>query len=260
MIKSSYLKEFVSFANILADESEKVIMQYFRQSFTTEIKEDHSPVTIADKATEQKIRNLINEKYPSHGILGEEYDEINLDSEFTWVIDPIDGTMSFIAGHKDFGTLISLLHNKRPILGIINCPAHQERWLGIQNQPSALNGKIIKTSKTQKLKDSYVFTSGLYFNDQLFRAEFGKIIERAKYHRFGGDCYMYGMLASGLIDIVFEDTLKVHDYMALVPVIEGAGGIITDKYNKAITIESDGSLIASANSELHKEIIKVFNS
>ena len=117
MIKSSYLKEFVSFANILADESEKVIMQYFRQSFTTEIKEDHSPVTIADKATEQKIRNIINEKYTSHGILGEEYDEINLDSEFTWVIDPIDGTMSFIAGHKDFGTLISLLHNKKPILG-----------------------------------------------------------------------------------------------------------------------------------------------
>ena len=257
MINSSNLKEFISFGNFLADESEIVIKEYFRKTFTTEIKDDRTPVTIADKNTEQRIRNLIKKKYPNHGILGEEFEGLNPDNEFIWVIDPIDGTMSFIAGHKDFGTLIALLHNQKPILGIINCPAHQERWIGIHNQPTTLNNNIIKTSNIQNLEDSYAFTSGLYFEDKIFRTSFHKIIKNTKYHRFGGDCYMYGMLASGLIDIVIEDTLKVHDYMALIPVIEGAGGVITDKYNQEINLKSDGSLIATANSKLHTKVFEV---
>jgi len=254
------LKEFISFANILADKSADIIMKYFRYQFTIETKKDNSPVTIADKNSEEKIRELIKKKYPSHGILGEEFEETNIDSEFTWVIDPIDGTMSFIAGHKDFGTLIALLHNKKPVLGIINCPAHQERWIGVRNQPTTLNNNIIRTSKIQELKNSYAFTSGLYFEDQMFRAGFNKIIKKTKYHRLGGDCYMYGMLASGLIDIVIEDTLKAYDYMALIPVIEGAGGIITDKYNQKINLDSDGSLIATANFKLHNKVFEILKS
>jgi len=254
------LKEFISFANILADKSADIIMKYFRHRFTIETKKDNSPVTIADKNSEEKIRELIKKKYSSHGILGEEFEETNIDSEFTWVIDPIDGTMSFIAGHKDFGTLIALLHNKKPVLGIINCPAHQERWIGVRNQPTTLNNNIIRTSKIQELKNSYAFTSGLYFEDQMFRAGFNKIIKKTKYHRLGGDCYMYGMLASGLIDIVIEDTLKAYDYMALIPVIEGAGGIITDKYNQKINLDSDGSLIATANFKLHNKVFEILKS
>ncbi len=260
MLNNSYLKEFVSLANILADKSAEVIMQYFRCQFNIETKEDNTPVTIADKNSEEKIRELIMQTYPSHGIIGEEYEEINLDSEFTWVIDPIDGTQSFIAGHKDFGTLIALLQNKKPILGIINCPAHQERWIGIHNQPTTLNGIVVATSSIQKIKDGYAFTSGLYFEDDKFKKKFNKIIQQAKYYRFGGDCYMYGMLASGLIDIVIEDTLKIYDYMALIPVIEGAGGVVSDNNNKAITLESDGSFIATANTILHKEVAEMLKS
>lgn len=260
MSTNSSLNEFISFANTIADKSAEIIMQYFRSRFTIETKKDSTPVTIADKKCEEKIRTLISNKYPNHGIIGEEYEEINHSSEFTWVIDPIDGTQSFIAGHKDFGTLIALLKNKKPILGIINCPAHQERWLGIEKQPTTLNGNIVTTSKIEKLKNSYAFTSGLYFNDKMFRASFDKIIEKAKYYRFGGDCYMYGMLATGLIDIVIEDTLKAWDYMALVPVIEGAGGIVSDKYNNAITLNSDGSFVATANPQLHKEVIEILKS
>ena len=257
MINSSNLKEFISFGNFLADESEIVIKEYFRKTFTTEIKDDRTPVTIADKNTEQRIRNLIKKKYPNHGILGEEFEGLNPDNEFIWVIDPIDGTMSFIAGHKDFGTLIALLHNNKPILGVIDCPAHKERWIGIQNQPTTLNGDIVKTSKVQKLKDSYALSSGLYFDDKVFRKNFDKITDQTKYYRFGGDCYMYGMLTSGLIDIVIEDTLKPHDYMALIPVIEGAGGVVTDIQNTDISLDSKGSIIATANRELHKEVMKV---
>ncbi len=260
MSDDSYLKEFISFANILADKSSEIIMQFFRHQLNIEIKKDNTPVTIADKNSEEKIRELIKQTYPSHGIVGEEYESINLDSEFTWVIDPIDGTRSFIAGHKDFGTLIALLKNKKPILGIINCPAHQERWIGIQNQPTTLNGNVVTTSNIQKIKDGYAFTSGLYFEDDEFKKAFDKIIQRAKYYRFGGDCYMYGMLASGLIDVVIEDTLKIYDYMALIPVIEGAGGVVSDKNNRPITLESDGSVVATANITLHKEVAEILKS
>ena len=260
MLDNSYLSEYISFANNLADKSAEIIMHYFRSKFDIEKKNDSTPVTIADKKSEEIIRDLINKKYPDHGIIGEEYKNDKSDNEFTWVIDPIDGTQSFIAGHKDFGTLIALLYNKKPILGIINCPAHEERWIGLHNQPTTLNNNIVKTSKIKKIKDSYVFTSGLYFNDKMFRAGFDKIIKHTKHHRFGGDCYMYGMLANGLIDIVIEDTLKTWDYMALIPVIEGAGGVITDKYNKKITADSDGSLVASANPELHTEVFDILKS
>ena len=255
MNNNSNIVELKSFANTLADKSEIIIMEYFRQKLNIERKNDDTPVTIADKKSEEIIRSLINKQYPDHGIIGEEYEGKNIDSEYLWVIDPIDGTRSFIAGHKDFGTLIALIHKAKPILGIINCPAHKERWIGIDRMPTTLNGDIVNTSNIKHIDNSYTFTSGLYFEDKFFRKSFEKIIEKSNYYRFGGDCYMYGMLASGLIDIVVEDTLKIHDYMALIPVIEGAGGVVTDKKNQKITLQSDGSLLATANPELHKEVI-----
>ncbi len=252
--------EFTAFANLLADESAKILNNYFRTKIKIENKEDNTPVTIADQNTELKIRDLITKHYPTHCILGEEFDNFDGGSEFTWVIDPIDGTRSFIAGHKDYGTLIALLHNNKPIIGIINCPAHNERWVGIKEKQTTLNNKKIKTSSVQTIKDSYLFTSGIYFDEPILRNGFEIIKEKSKYYRYGGDCYMYGMLASGLIDVVIEDTLKAHDYMALVNVIEGAGGKITDKYGKDVSINSDGSLVASCNLKIHQELISIINN
>ena len=252
--------EFVNFANLLADESSIIITKYFRTKINIDNKEDSSPVTIADQNTELKIRELISSKYPSHGILGEEYEHINTKAEFVWVIDPIDGTKSFIAGHKDFGTLISLLHNNEPVLGIINCPAHNERWLGIKDYQTTCNDIKVNTSSKEKIEDSYLFTSGQFFYEPFLKKGFEKIKEQSKYFRYGGDCYMYGMLASGLIDIVIEDTLKAHDYMALVNIIEGAGGKITDKFGKNVNIESDGSLVASCNPKIPQQLLSIINS
>ena len=252
--------EFVKFANFLADESSIIINKYFRTKININKKEDSTPVTIADQNTELKIRELISSKYPSHGILGEEYEQINTKAEFMWVIDPIDGTRSFIAGHKDFGTLIALLHNNKPILGIINCPAHNERWVGIKDHHTTCNNIKVSTSSIKKIEDSYLFTSGEFFYEPFLKKGFEKIKEQSKYFRYGGDCYMYGMLASGLIDVVIEDTLKAHDYMALVNIIEGAGGKITDKFGKNVSIESDGSLVASCNPNIHQELISIINS
>ena len=136
-MNNSY-QEYINFANKLADVAGITSMEYFRTSLNINNKSDESPVTIADKNTELKIRSLIEKEYPDHGILGEEFDNINPDAEFIWVIDPIDGTRSYIAGHKDFGNLISLTQNKKPIIGIINCPAHDERWVGTKNQHSTI--------------------------------------------------------------------------------------------------------------------------
>jgi len=260
MIDNDQLNELINFADILADESQDIITHYFRKKISIENKKDQSPVTIADKNTELKIRDLINKKYPKHGILAEEFEPTNLDSDYLWVIDPIDGTRSFIAGHKDFGTLIALLYKQKPILGIINCPAHNERWLGVNERVSTLNKKNIKTSKKNDIKDCYVFSSGLYFDSHEFKIGFDKIIKNVGYYRFGGDCYMYGMLASGLIDIVIEDTLKAHDYMALIPVIEGAGGVVSDKFGNKISLDSDGSFVASCSQNIHNQVIEILNS
>ena len=256
----SNLDEFSDFSIHLADESEKIIKKYFRTSIDVDSKEDQSPVTIADKEVELKIREIIKNHYPEHGILGEEFDQTNIESEYIWVIDPIDGTRSFIAGHKDFGTLIALVYNNKPIVGIINCPMHNERWVGIINKETTMNNKVVKTSKTTVINESYFCTSGLYLEDDHFKKSCDKIINKSKYYRLGGDCYMYGMIASGLIEIVLEDTLKTHDYMALIPVIEGAGGVVTDKYGSPVTINSDGSIVASANKSLHNQIINIINN
>jgi histidinol phosphatase-like enzyme (inositol monophosphatase family) len=254
------LNEFIAFANHLSDESEKIIKQYFRKSIYIENKEDESPVTIADKETELKIRDLISNRYPNHGILGEEFKGKDIESEYLWVIDPIDGTRSFIAGHKDFGTLIALLHNKKPIIGIINCPIHKERWLGVHGQQTTMNGHKVSTSNKKTLDQSYLSSTGLYmFKNDNFKKSFEQIIKKTRYHRFGGDCYNYGMVASGYIEIVIENMLKLHDYMALIPIIEGAGGKITDKYGKMINFDSDGSVVVSANEQLHTQLIDIIN-
>ena len=253
------LQEYLNFANKLADEAGITSMEYFRTSLDIDNKNDETPVTIADKNTELRIRSMIEKEYPNHGILGEEFDSVNPDAEFIWVIDPIDGTRSYIAGHKDFGNLISLTKNKKPIIGIINCPAHNERWVGAMKHNSTINQQPAKTSSVTKIEDSYLFTSGLYFDEPHLRKAVDKITNKVRYYRYGGDCYMYGMIASGLIDIVIEDTLKAHDYMALVNVIEGAGGVISDKFGNEITTDSQGSVVASANKELHSKLISLIN-
>ena len=254
------LDDLVSFANHLSDESAKIIEKYFRRSNHIENKEDASPVTAADKDTELKIRDLILSKYPNHGILGEEFGDKDIESEYLWVIDPINSTRSFIAGHKDFGTLIALLHNKKPIIGIINCPMHKERWVGIEGQQTTMNKQKVNTSNKKKLDQSYLSSTGLYmFQNDNFKKGFENIIDQTRYHRFGGDCYNYGMLASGYIDIVIENMLKAHDYMALIPVIEGAGGKITDKFGKTINFDSDGSVVVSSNEILHAQLIDILN-
>lgn len=247
------------FAAELADAARRTVLPWFRQALTVEHKADASPVTRADRETEQCLRSLIRRHYPEHGVVGEEYADENGDRRYRWVIDPIDGTKSFISGMPTFGTLIALLDRNTPILGVIDMPALNERWLGVDQCPTTLNGQPCHTRDTRKLAEAILFATA----PEMFRGEDQRRFERlaiaARLRRFGGDCYAYGLLAAGFIDLVVEADLKPYDFMALIPVIEGAGGMITDWQGKPLGMDSDGRVVAAATSALHDQVLKVLN-
>ena len=245
-------EEFIAFGERLAETSRPILRRYFRTSFKVEDKTDASPVTIADREAESAMRALIEAAYPDHGIFGEEFPFVRTGAEYAWVLDPIDGTKAFVTGMPVFGTLIALLRADRPILGIIDQPMTAERWIGAAGRPTTLNGKPVRTRPDSTLETAShyathpdMFTSG---ND---RAKFAAVAKRAKLSRFGGDCYAYGLLATGCIDLVTEASLQIYDFMPLIPVVEGAGGIVTDWNGAAMTRESDGHILAAANAACH---------
>jgi len=253
-MKKTCPQEFIDFAGKLADISGKVIKRYFRQPYDLQSKDDLSPVTIADLEAEKELRAAIMEAYPEHGIIGEEFAAQAAKSDYTWLLDPIDGTASFMIGRPIFGTLISLLDKGTPILGVIDQPITGERWLGA-NGETALNNVQIHTRKNIALVDAVLCTTA----HDLFPAAdsefFEKIRKKARYTVYGGDCYSYGLVAAGHADIVIESGLKHHDFWALRPIIEGAGGVFCDWQGGEITLASSGQVIAAGSAELAKEIL-----
>jgi myo-inositol-1(or 4)-monophosphatase len=248
------LRDELALALRLADAARPIAMAHFRSALAIEHKSDHSPVTIADRAIEAELRNLIQERFPSHAILGEEYGS-SPGTEFTWVLDPIDGTKSFITGMPLFGTLIALLHGQQPVLGLIDIPATGERWLGQRGKDSQFNGIAARASACRRIEDARVFTTSPDMFDVDAWRRFDALSRRAAFRRFGGDCYIYGLLASGHCDLVIETGLQPYDFLALVPVIEGAGGRISDWRGQPLSLHSDGRVIAAATDELWREAL-----
>ena len=239
-------------AEALADAAGAVIRPYFRQPIAVDDKSDTSPVTIADREAEQAMRVLIEASFPADGIFGEEFGTIRQDAEWVWVLDPIDGTKSFISGIPLFGTLIALLHRGRPVLGIIDQPISRERWRGVAGQASTHNGDAIRARQCADLAAATLFaTAPDMFRDADADA-FARLKARAKLTRHGGDCYAYGLVASGFIDLVVEASLKPYDYCAIVPVVEGAGGAMTDWQGQPLGLASDGRVVAAGDRALHK--------
>ena len=252
--QSKVLQQAAAFAMRLADAARPIALDYFRQALTIEIKPDRSPVTVADRAIEREMRRLIKEHFPSHGVLGEEYGN-SAGSEFTWVLDPIDGTKSYLCGLPLFGTLIALLHGQQPVLGVIDMPAMDERWTGMVGAASSFNAAPARVSACERIEQARVFTT----SPDMFAAEdwqrFDALSRRAAIRRYGGDCYSYGLLASGHCDLIVETGLQPYDFMALVPVIEGAGGTVSDWQGNALNLQSEGHVIAAASQKLWAEAI-----
>ncbi len=249
-------EQLLEFANKLADVSAKVIKGYYRAFGAINSKADLSPVTIADMEAEKEIRQLIKKTYPNHGIRGEELGIENEKSPYLWVIDPIDGTASFMIGRPIFGTLISLLKNGEVVIGIINQPITDERWVGAHNKVTLFNNKPVKVRNCNSLKEAILCTTGpQYFaNGKLDR--FNKIAKEVKHVVYGGDCYNYGLLALGLVDVVIESGLKAHDFLALKVIVEGAGGIVSDWQGNPLNQHSCGDVLFCSSKQLQAELLE----
>lgn len=257
--------DYLSFARQLADMAGEILRRYFRADIAVESKPDNSPVTLADREVEQKLRVMIEQQFPTHGIFGEEFYRKNEMAEYQWVIDPIDGTRAFIAGQPTFTTLIALTQNGIPILGVIDQPITRERW--DNNSPSPLRGRVrVRHSpkgdggREGGLAEATLATTAMKYFSEKEATAFTAISKQCAHTTFGGDAYLFGQLANGKIDIVVEAGLKPYDFCALVPVIENAGGIITDWEGKPLTIHSQGRVIAAATKELHEAALKILQA
>ena len=247
--------QVVAFAEGLADLAAPIALKYFRQKLAVEAKADASPVTVADREIEAAIRRRIRESFPEHGLFGEEHGFEGLDSERIWVIDPIDGTKSFISGMPTFGTLIACLEKGVVIAGVVDHPALRERWVGYRGGRTLHNGQPCQTSGRTHLAEAILYTTTPDLFNSKDRSAFDAVSKKVSLRRFGGDCYAYALLASGHIDLVLEAGLQPYDYLSLVPVIEGAGGVITDWQGQKLDLNSDGRVVAAATPELHREVL-----
>lgn len=236
----------IALAHRLADAAREAILPHFRSGMTSERKGDSTPVTLADRAAEAAMRAILKEAVPDDAVHGEEYGATTGTSGRTWVLDPIDGTTAFLAGRPIFGTLIALVVEGWPVLGVIDQPVLKERWVGATGQATTLNGQPVRTRPCRELGDAALATTGPHYFDQHDGDHFMALAAKTDHRRMvmGGDCYNYAMLASGHIDVVCEANLKLHDWAALVPVVEGAGGTMADWNGEPLHAASSGHVIA----------------
>ncbi len=244
------------FAGALADQARQLSLAAFRQRLDVQLKADHSPVTRVDRDVETLLRSAIRQRWPDHGIFGEEHGKTHVDARWVWTVDPIDGTRSFISGWPLWGTLIALSCEDVPVFGLIDIPALDERWIGVRGQGAWFNDQPCRSNGCQSLREATVYaTSPDIFAGEEARA-FERVCAAAAGRRFGGDCYSYALLAAGHVDVVVEADLKPYDYLALVPVIEAAGGVISDWQGRPLGLGSGGCVVAAATPELHRQTLE----
>jgi len=254
--------DFASFVDELATAAGDTILPFFRTALAVENKKvgGFDPVTAADRAAEQAMRALIRRNFPDHGILGEEYGTEHADAEYVWTLDPIDGTKSFITGMVAWGTLIGLMRFGEPVFGMMHQPFTRERFSGDGGAASyrGPNGeRELRVRECASLDDAILTTTSPLLMNEADRLRFAKLEEKVKLSRYGGDCYAYCMLAAGLIDLVVETEIKPHDIVALVPIVSGAGGIITT-WEKG-PAQAGGRVVAAGDRRMHEAALAILN-
>ncbi|MBY0430211.1 MAG: histidinol-phosphatase [Rhodospirillales bacterium] len=260
MTASSVPAAFLALAETLAEAAGPILRRYYRTQISVDDKADASPVTIADRDAEAAMRAIINREQPEHGIFGEEFGEERSDAEWVWVLDPVDGTKAFITGKPSFGTLIALLHNGAPVLGVIDQPILRERWLGAAGHPTTLNGDTVRVRPCDALAKAALYATGPEMFTGADETAWDRLRKAAKLPRYGADCYAYALLASGFVDLVVEAQLKPYDYCSMVPIIEGAGGIITDWRGQPLGLHSDGRVVAAGDLRAHAQALAVLGA
>lgn len=248
---------FLVVAHAMADAAAETIRPWFRKRIAIDAKADASPVTIADRDAETVMRGMIEAAFPQHGIRGEEFGACRTDAEWVWVLDPIDGTKSFLSGSLAFGTQIALLHRGKPVLGLINQPITGERWLGT-GVIATLNQEPIRTSEKTRLDEAILYTSALEQFDHARHSRFAALAAKVRFTRFSHDCYAAGLLALGGIDLLVESDVFDYDILPQLPIIEAAGGIVTDWDGQPLVDASRyGAVLMAANEELHRAALEV---
>lgn len=257
-------EDLIALAHRLADASGEVIRKYFRTGFHIEGKQDQSPVTIADKEAEQVIRAILAKERPGDGIHGEEFGSDAGTTGYMWVLDPIDGTKAFATGRPLFGTLIGLVHNGRAVLGVIDQPISGERWIGASGHPTLFNGKPARVRPCPDISNANIATTGPdMFDLEEYLRLYTYLKEETSFTIYGGDCYSYGTLASGWLDGIVEGHMKLHDYVALIPVVEGAGGIITDWQGNPLPLKPSFDafeVLAAGDKPLHERLVQLLSA
>jgi inositol-phosphate phosphatase / L-galactose 1-phosphate phosphatase / histidinol-phosphatase len=257
-------KLFASFIHDMADAAGVIALRYFRHDIPVDDKQDRSPVTQADREIELCLRDMIQKTFPNHGIIGEEFGSINENAEYVWVIDPIDGTKSFAMGRPLFGTIIGLLHNKKPVLGIIDQAYTKERWFGVADKLATHNGNPIKVASPREFENARLYTGSISMFENDDFEKFLAFERAAKWTQYSCDCYAYGLLAMGWADIVIEQCLKIHDIVGIIPIITGAGGVVCDWSGNSLSgvIEKNfkGQFIAASSQSLVDEVLHRFLS
>lgn len=254
---SSSASALLEAAREIAAAAAATPLRHFRAGFSIEQKADESPVTVADRETEAVLRRAIAARYPHHGILGEEYGGEGLDRELLWVVDPIDGTKSFISGSPLFGLLVGVLKAGRPIAGIIHMPALGECYAGAPSLGSARDGTPIACRRGVALADAFVCLNEAGGLRSDHPAVFERLLAAGRYQRFTYDCYPYAQLAGGQVDAVVDCRLQPYDYLPVAPLVEGAGGIISDWQGRPLGLDSDGRVVAAASAEIHKALLEI---
>jgi myo-inositol-1(or 4)-monophosphatase len=255
--------DFAAFVNQLADVSGETILPFFRTSLSIADKSrggSFDPVTAADHAAETAMRTLIHRTFPGHGIVGEEYGAERTDAEFVWVLDPIDGTKSFISGMPAWGTLIALLRGGEPVFGLMNQPFIKERFTGASGRAhyrGPAGDRDLRVRPCAALSDAMLFTTSPLLMKPADRSKFAGVEKRVRLSRYGGDCYAYCMLAAGHVDLVIETELKPYDVLPLMPIIAGAGGVITNW--EGGDPRAGGRIVAAGDTRVHAAAIEALS-
>ena len=247
----------IALAHRLADAAGAAIRPHFRAA-GFERKGDKTPVTVADRAAEQAMRAILAAEMPDDGVIGEEFGAHEGTTGRTWVLDPIDGTTGFVAGRPLFGTLIALMVDGFPVLGVIDQPILKERWLGVVGQPTLFNGAPVRTRACTALAEAAIATTGPHYFSAHDGEHFMALAAQTDHKRMvmGGDCYNYAMLASGHLDVVCESNLKLYDWAALVAVVEGAGGVMADWQGEPLRQGSDGHVLALGDAARLDDVVE----
>ena len=249
------LDDLLATALAVSEAARPVPLGYFRKPLEVIAKADESPVTVADRETERVMREVLAARVPEHGIFGEEHGRERLDHRFVWVLDPIDGTKSFITGMPLFNNLIALLDDGVPVLGVVDTPAIGERYHAARGGGAWFNGAPIRTSGCASLARAAVYRAGHAPSDPAMAARFDRFAGQGRVNRYGYDAYVYALLAAGHLDLMIETDLEPYDYLALVTLIEEAGGRITDWAGAPLGLDSKGDVLAAASPDLHAEAL-----